>query len=70
MDKGVLLNEIETLANKLGVKLYDVKATLPNGETRTLKVVPHACQYILDKYTADHPGTVYELPDSLFFLKN
>lgn len=69
MDKSKLLNEIEAMAAKLSVKLYDVKATLKNGESRTLKVVPHAYQYILDKYSEDNPGTVYDLPKELLYLE-
>jgi len=69
MDRDGFLKEIEAMAAKLNVQLYDVKATLPSGETRILKVVPYAYQYILDKFSNDNPGTVYEIPDCLLQLK-
>lgn len=65
MDQKKLLSEIEELAGELGVKLYDVTATLPDGSKRIIKVVADAYELITSNFMKDYGECTFEMCDEL-----
>lgn len=70
MDRKKLQKDIEAMARKHGVKLYDVPVEYPDGSKTSIKVVKHGYEMIISIHKKDFPGGTYKIPKELLSPKN